>query len=464
MRYVSTRGSAPEVGFTETLLQGLAPDGGLYVPKIWPRFDQKDLESFEGLSYPEAAARVLLSFAGEDVAPELAGRLTREAYGAFGSPAATPLRQLDKELWLLELFHGPTLAFKDVAMRLLAGLYEAVLEARNERLTIVCATSGDTGGAAVDAFAGSERIKVVALFPEGRVSEVQRRFMTTSGRDNVRALSVAGDFDDCQRILKALFADQMFAKDVRLSGVNSINWARIVAQSVYYLTAGAALGAFRGRPVGFAVPTGNFGDAFAAYVAHRLGLPISRLLIATNSNDIMARAFETGVYARGDLKPTMSPAMDIQVASNFERLFFEMTGRDPGATQEAFEGLAAGGVIALPEGGLARASGPSVAGASTTEAETAAAMALAYQRYGEIIDPHTAVALSALLRRPGEGLQILLATAHPAKFPEAVLAAVGQERPAPAHAARVMEGVEVFERIEADVGAITAYVRTFANP
>jgi threonine synthase len=462
MRYVSTRALSPAVGFTEALLQGLAPDGGLYVPEVWPRMAGEALLALEGLSYAEVAAQTLLAFSGDEVGAELARRVAEAAYAPFASPVVAPLRQLDARLWLLELFHGPTLAFKDIAMRLLAGLYEVVLEARDERLTIVCATSGDTGGAAVDAFAGSSRIRIAALFPEGRISEVQRRFMTTSGRANVRALAVAGDFDDCQRIVKSLFADAAFAREVRLSGVNSINWARILAQSVYYLTAGAALGAMRGREVSFIVPTGNFGDAFAGYAAHRLGLPIDRLLIATNGNDILARAFADGVYRRGPVLPTMSPAMDIQAASNFERLFFEMTLREGAKTRAAFEGFAAGGEVILPPDGAGRAGGPRFEGASVSEAETAAAMDLAFRRYGEMLDPHTAVALAAALRRPEPGPQIVLATAHPAKFPEAVAAAVGTPPTAPERSLRVMQGDERIDRVAADVGAVAAALRAFA--
>jgi threonine synthase len=466
MRYISTRGGAPSVDFTDALLAGLAPDGGLYVPETWPSFTPDEIAAFAGRPYADVAAAVLGKFAGEALgggvlSADAIAADCRAAYATFTHPAVAPLKQLEPDRWLLELFHGPTLAFKDVAMQLLARLYDRVLAERGRTLTIVCATSGDTGGAAVEAFRGSPHVRIVALYPDGRISEVQRRFMTAAQEDNVRCVAVDGTFDDCQAILKSLFADKAFAADVDLSGVNSINWARIVAQSVYYFTSAAALGA-PARMVAFAVPTGNFGDAFAAYVAMRMGLPIELIQVATNANDILARAFTTGRYAKGHVVATQSPAMDIQVASNFERLYFEISGRDALETKRAFEAFAATGAIDMPSQAFDGVKSL-FSGVSVDEASTAAAMRAAFQSYGEPVDPHTAVALSA--PRPAINPRtpmVTLSTAHPAKFPEAVEAAAGVLPVLPAKAGDLFARPERFDTLPADVEAVKAYVRTFA--
>ena len=336
-----------------------------------------------------------------------------------------------------------------------------MLERAGRTQTILCATSGDTGGAAVEAFRGRSNTRIVAMFPDGRISEVQRRFMTTATEDNVRCLAVAGDFDTCQAILKTALGDPVLQQAVGLSAVNSINFARIVAQSVYYFTTALALGAPH-RPVSFAVPSGNFGDGFAGYVAYRMGLPIGRILIATNANDILARTFRTGLYARGTVAETQSPAMDIQSASNFERLFFESVDRDGPATAEAFRGFAEGRSISVPPQAL-EAMTRLFAGEATDEAATSEAMRLALSETGEIVDPHTAVALSALRRSPGTGPTVVLATAHPAKFPEAVLAATGRAPSAPERAQALAGRPERYESIAADAALVSAYVRAFAG-
>jgi threonine synthase len=461
MRYVSTRGGAAPVGFAETLLAGLAPDGGLYVPETWPTFTAEEIAGFAGRAYAEVAAEVLVRFAGGDIPRPVIDRLCAEAYAGFAHPAVTPLKQLDSGLWLLELFHGPTLAFKDVAMQLLARLYDHVLSSRSRTLTIVCATSGDTGGAAVEAFRGAAHARIVALFPEGRISEVQRRFMTTTGEANVACAAVEGTFDDCQSIVKSLFADQAFREAVDLSGVNSINWARIVAQAVYYFTAAVALGA-PGRAVGFAIPTGNFGDAFAGYVAMKMGLPVARMVIATNSNDIVARAFSTGRYARGAVVATQSPAMDIQIASNFERLYFEAVGRDAAETRRAFEAFATTGAVDLPSQAFGELK-HLFAGIAVDEAETARTIAETLEETGEVIDPHTAVGLAAA-KRSGhwESPLVVLSTAHPAKFPEAVEAAIGRRPGLHPRAHGLFDRHEMIDRLPADAEAVKAYVRMFA--
>ena len=461
MRYISTRGASPPVGFVDAVLAGLAPDGGLYVPESWPQFSAGEIAGMAGRPYAEVAAAVLGRFAGDEIPEADLLAMCRQAYAAFDHPAVVPLVQLAPDIFLAELFHGPSLAFKDVAMQLLAGLSDFVLERAGRTQTILCATSGDTGGAAVEAFRGRSNTRIVAMFPEGRISEVQRRFMTTATEDNVRCLAVAGDFDTCQAILKTALGDPVLQQAVGLSAVNSINFARIVAQSVYYFTTALALGAPH-RPVSFAVPSGNFGDGFAGYVAYRMGLPIGRILIATNANDILARTFRTGQYARGTVAETQSPAMDIQSASNFERLFFESVGRDGPATAEAFRGFAEGRSISVPPQAL-EAMTRLFAGETTDEAATSEAMRLALSETGETVDPHTAVALSALRRSPGTGPTVVLATAHPAKFPDAVLAATGRAPSTPERAQALAGRPERYESIVADAALISAYVRDFAG-
>jgi threonine synthase len=462
MKYLSTRGGAPEVGFIGALLGGLAPDGGLYQPAHWPRLTPETIAAFAGAPYAEVAADIIGRFSGEEIETGDLRRLCREAYAAFDHAAVAPLRQLASGCFLLELFHGPTLAFKDVAMQLLSRLCEHALASRGRTMTIVCATSGDTGGAAVEAFRGRANIRIVTLFPEGRISEVQRRFMTTARDANVRNVAIAGDFDDCQAILKSLFHDEAFARAADLTAVNSINFARIAAQSVYYFTAAVALGA-PGRAVSFVTPTGNFGDAYAGWVARRMGLPIERIIVATNGNDIMARALNTGAYHRGPARATQSPAMDIQVASNFERLYFESVGRDSAATTSAFEGFAVTGVLDVPPPALA-AMRAVFRGEAISEAETGAAILAALNGSGQLVDPHTAVGLAAAKRAPAlaSGAPLVaLSTAHAAKFPEAVLAGAGFAPSPPRAVLDLADRPERFDRLPADARAVKAYVREF---
>ncbi|MGH6971427.1 MAG: threonine synthase, partial [Caulobacteraceae bacterium] len=395
-RYISTRGGAPAVDFLGAALNGLAPDGGLYVPETWPTLSRDRIAALAGRPYAEAAAEIVGLFAGQAVAPADLLAMCEEAYAGFGHAAVAPLKQLSPGGFLLELFHGPTLAFKDVALQLLARLYEHALARLDRRLTIVCATSGDTGGAAVEAFRGRAGVRIVALYPEGRISEVQRRYMTTAAEDNVACLAVAGDFDDCQAMLKAMFQDAQFASAVDLAGVNSINFARIAAQCVYYFTAAAALGA-PARKVAFCAPSGNFGDAYAGYAATRLGLPIERIVVAVNANDILCRALSSGRYARGSAIATSSPAMDIQAASNFERLYFEAVGRDAAETRRAFEAFGAAGAIDIPAAALAEMRALFVS-AAVSEDETRRTMLATLKETGELVDPHTAVGLAAAAR------------------------------------------------------------------
>jgi threonine synthase len=425
VRYISTRGEAPSLGFIDVTLAGLARDGGLYVPDSWPVFSHAQIAALGGRAYAEVACEVARSFVGGTIADGDLARMAHEAYGSFHHPAVAPITQLGTNTFVLELFHGPTLAFKDLAMQFLARLMDHALTQRGERSTIVVATSGDTGGAAVEAFRGSARVDVVALYPHGRISQVQRRMMTTHPEANVHALAIEGTFDDCQAIVKGLFNHHRFRDDVRLSGVNSINWARIVAQVVYYFTAAIALGAPH-RKVAFTVPTGNFGDVFAGYVAMRMGLPVERLVVATNVNDILVRTLKTGTYEVRDVTATASPSMDIQVSSNFERLLFDAYGRDPAPIRALMGSLAQSRRFSIAGGPLAEIRARFAADRAD-EDETAATIRAAQREAGYLIDPHTAVAVAVAEKEPRDPAvpMVVLSTAHPAKFPDAVKAASG---------------------------------------
>jgi threonine synthase len=462
MRYVSTRGQSPSVGFIDAVLSGLAPDGGLYVPEEWPTLTREEIAAFSGKPYHEVATEILARFVGDEIDRETLAEMCAEAYATFSHAAVVPLKQIAPGAFIAELFHGPSLAFKDVAMQLLARLSDHVLGVQNRSQTILCATSGDTGGAAVEAFRGRSNTKIVVMFPDGRISEVQRRFMTTAEESNVRCVAVAGDFDDCQAILKTSLQDGALKQAVGLSAVNSINFARIVAQSVYYFTTAVALGAPH-REVAFAVPSGNFGDGFAGYVAKRMGLPISRIIVATNSNDILARAFEDGRYARGVTAPTQSPAMDIQSASNFERLYFECVRRDGVETARAFAAFAEAGGVDIPPQALATMRETFV-GVAISEGDTARTIVATLRETGELIDPHTAVAVAGLHRVRGvDAPVVVLSTAHPAKFPETVVAATGETPVMPRTAEHLAGKAERFDRLPADADTIKAYVRAFAE-
>jgi threonine synthase len=459
MRYVSTRGAAPVLDFAGVLLAGLARDGGLYVPEIWPRLDEATIAGFAGRPFHEVAATVIAPFVGEALPREAIATICEEAYAGFGHPAATPLVQVAPGRFVLELFHGPTLAFKDVAMQLLARLMDHVLAERGERVTVVGATSGDTGGAAIEAFRGRERADVVILFPEGRVSDVQRRMMTVPREANVRALAIGGDFDDCQALVKAMFNHLEFRDAMNLAGVNSINWCRIMAQTTYYFVAAAALGAPR-RKVSFCVPTGNFGDVFAGYVAKRMGLPVDRLVVATNENDILARTFATGEYAVAKTRVTTSPSMDIQVSSNFERLLFDAYQRDPSAVVALMGALAQSRAFTVAERPLGRIL-DEFSAERASEAEVAASMRRTLEETGVLIDPHTAVGMVAADRHHGRAgtPMVVLATAHPAKFPDAVLAATGRAAPLPPRLAHLLAEEERMIRLPNDLAAVEAEIR-----
>ncbi|MCK0196437.1 threonine synthase [Ancylobacter sp. 6x-1] len=463
MRYVSTRGEAPVLPFSDALLAGLARDGGLYVPEAFPALTPLQIGKLAGLDYAAAADRVIAPFSDPLFPADVLRPMLAEAYASFRHPAVTPLVQIAPNRFVLELFHGPTLAFKDVAMQLLGRMMDHALAAKDERATIVGATSGDTGSAAIEAFRTSARADVFILYPAGRVSEVQRRQMTTVDSPNVHAIAVEGTFDDCQAHVKAMFNHHAFRDRLRLAGVNSINWARIVAQVVYYFVAGVALGAPH-RSVSFVVPTGNFGDIFAGYVAKCMGLPVERLVIATNVNDILARTLATGRYDVTGVVPSSSPSMDIQVSSNFERLLFEAVDRDAGAIRGLMASLTQSGAFAPPNEAMAaiRAEFDAL---RTDEAETAATIARIRRETGYLIDPHTAVAVSVAerVKHDPHVPQVVLSTAHPAKFPDAVEKACGERPELPAHLADLYERPERTPSLPNDLAAIEAYIARHAR-
>ena len=458
MNHVSTRGEAPPLGFAEAMLAGLARDGGLYVPESWPRVEPQTIMSFAGRPYAEVAGEVIRRFADDCVSEADLARMAREAYGNFRHPAVAPLVQLGVNTFALELFHGPTLAFKDLAMQLLARLMDHVLAARSERRTIVVATSGDTGGAAVEAFRERSQVDLVVLFPQGRISDVQRRMMTTAEAANVNAVAIDGTFDDCQAIVKGMFNHAAFRERVRLSSVNSINWARIVAQTVYYFTAAVSLGAPY-RKVAFTVPTGNFGDIYAGYVALRLGLPIDRLVIATNVNDILARTLATGTYELRAVVPTTSPSMDIQVSSNFERLLFDAYNRDGNAIRALMGSLAQSRRFTLSARALSQIRALFAADRAD-EDEVAATIRTVKRETGNFVDPHTAVGIAVAekeLRDPAVPM-VVLSTAHPAKFPDAVEAACGVRPPLPEWLSDLDARAERVTVLPADQSAVERFV------
>jgi threonine synthase len=464
VRYISTRGAAPTLGFADALLAGLARDGGLYLPLSIPQWRPDVIRALRGLPYAETAVRVMTPFLGGDFGPAEIKALTSDAYAGFRHAAKAPIAQIDDNLFVLELFHGPTLAFKDFAMQWLGQAMNRVLRQRGARATIVGATSGDTGAAAIEAFAEQSQVEVFILYPQGRVSDVQRRQMTTVDKPNIHALAIEGAFDDCQRIVKELFGDLAFRDEMRLSGVNSINWARIMAQIVYYFVGAVALGAPE-REISFAVPTGNFGDVLAGYYAKRMGLPVERLIIATNENDILARALATGLYAPKGVKATQSPSMDIQVSSNFERLLFEASGRDSNTVVARMDELASDGAFAIPSAALTRIRADFDA-VRVDETACAGEMGRVYRESGVMIDPHSAVgvhaARQALAAAPATPV-IALGTAHPAKFPDAVERATGVRPPLPGPLSDLMGREEAIVVLPNDRRAVADYMRHIAR-
>jgi threonine synthase len=459
VKYISTRGAAPPVSFTEMLLAGLAPDGGLYLPQSYPQLSQETIAGFAGEPYADVAEAILAPFMAREIETGALRGMIEDAYAKFRHPAVAPLTQLDSNLFVLELFHGPTFAFKDLAMQLLARLIDLILNKRGERATIIGATSGDTGAAAIEAFAGLGQVDVFILYPHGRVSEVQRRQMTTAEAQNIHVIALEGTFDDAQACVKNIFIHKALRENLNLCGVNSINLARILFQTVYYFTSASVLGAPH-RKISFVVPTGNFGDILAGWMAKRMGLLVERLVIATNSNDILARTLASGNYIVETVHPTQSPSMDIQVSSNFERLLFEAHGRDAGALCRLMAGLRQLQGFTIEPGPLAAIRAEFDA-FPVAEAETTREIARSWQEAGFLADPHTAVGINAARRAKAQDLEspfVVLGTAHPAKFPDAIARATGVRPDLPSHLASLFEREERFSILPNDQHEIERFI------
>ena len=457
MQYISTRGNSSNLDFAGVTLAGLASDGGLYVPQTWPSFTAAEIAEMRSLSYVDLAAKVMAPFTQGSLSEDELRELCAAAYGRFSHAAVTPLVQLNEQHWMLELFHGPTLAFKDVALQLLGQLFERFLSGTDNKLTIVGATSGDTGSAAIDAVAGREQVEIFMLHPKGRISDVQRRQMTTILAPNVHNVAIEGSFDDAQAHVKAMFGDPDVTGQLNLAAVNSINWARLMAQVVYYFWSALRLGA-PARQVAFSVPTGNFGDVFAGYVAVRMGMPVARLIVATNVNDILHRALSRGDYSVGNVTPTAAPSMDIQISSNFERLLFDLEGRDGSVTGARMKWFEQMGKMVLSSD--LRKKAAFFASVRADADEMAGAMRWANENCGQIIDPHTAIGLHGALHSeiPADVPVVTLATAHPAKFRDAVEQATGVRPSLPARVGSLFDREERLETLPGTYDAIRDHV------
>jgi threonine synthase len=456
MRYISTRGTAPALSFEQAMLTGLARDGGLYLPDTIPHLAASDIAAMAGKSYEEIAFRVMRPFIGDTFDDAQFKQLIAQAYQGFDHAARAPLVQLAPNHFLAELFHGPTLAFKDFAMQLIGQMFQAALARSGDRVTIVGATSGDTGSAAIEAFRGLSNVDVFILYPHGRVSEVQRRQMTTPQESNVHAIAVDGDFDDCQAAVKDMFNDFEFREAVSLAGVNSINWGRVLAQVVYYFTSAVALGAPH-RQVSFTVPTGNFGDIFAGYIAKQMGLPIKDLVVATNQNDILHRTLDTGAYVKEGVVPSISPSMDIQVSSNFERALYYAYGGDTSAVAADMQALSSGG-FTISQGAYEALKTTYLSGRAS-EADTRSQIKASLAESGELLCPHSAVGVHVAQTFQGDTPMITLATAHPAKFPDAVKDASGITADLPDRMADIYEKPERVTRVANDLNALQTFIK-----
>ncbi len=460
MKYVSSRGQAPELGFEDVLLTGLARDGGLYLPATMPQLSHDDIRSFRGMSYQDVAFRVMRPFVcGGSISEDDFAEIISKAYSTFRHKAVVPLAQLDHNEWILELFHGPTLAFKDVALQLLGHLFDHVLTKQGRKVTIVGATSGDTGSAAIECIRDRACAEIFMLHPKGRVSDVQRKQMTTVLSPNVYNLAVDGNFDDCQAMVKALFNDLPFRDEITLSAVNSINWARVMAQTVYYFTSAVALGA-PDREISYSVPTGNFGDIYAGYVAQQMGLPIKQLIVATNRNDILTRALTTGDYTVGTVSPTISPSMDIQVSSNFERLLYNLYDGNGDDVRRLMDDLSQSGSFTMGPAALRKAQNI-FDSQQVSEKETKATIKAVFNQSAMTIDPHTAVGVKAASMKNADQAtpMVMLSTAHPAKFPESVEKLTGEHPQLPAHMADLFERPEKYDHLDHDLDALKSYIR-----
>jgi len=461
VRYISTRGTAPALSFDEVVLTGLARDGGLYVPETWPQFSAAEIRGLVGMDYADAAAFLLYPFLGDSISKAEFQVMTAKAYASFSHQAVVPISQLGSNEFLMELYHGPTLAFKDVALQLLGLLYDHLLGSRGKRVTIVGATSGDTGSAAIDACRGRDAVDIFILHPAGRVSDVQRRQMTTVLDSNVHNIAIEGDFDDCQAMVKAMFNDLAFRDELAISAVNSINWARVMAQIVYYFTVGVSLGS-PDRAISFSVPSGNFGDVYAGYAASKMGLPIEQLIVATNRNDILSRFFNSGEYRKSGVDPTISPSMDIQVSSNFERFLFDLHGRDGAAVSDLMVKLDSDGGFAV---NMALLNEGIFSAGSSSEDDTLQTIQKTLQNSVKLVDPHTAVGLKvgADCRNRTTAPLVTLSTAHPAKFPDAVEKATGVHPELPDPLSDLFTREERLVHLPNDLGTVKSFIRERAR-
>lgn len=459
MKYISTRGQAPSLNFEEVTLAGLARDGGLYVPDHWPSFSMAEMRAMRGLSYPELVVTVLRPFIGECVDEKTLAEMAERAYAGFSHQAIAPIKQLDTNLFFMELFQGPTLAFKDFALQFLGQLFEHFLGKRGEQCTIVGATSGDTGSAAIEAVRGIKGIELFMLHPNGRVSNVQRKQMTYVQDKNIHNIAIEGDFDDCQNLVKAMFNDGAFRDALNLSAVNSINWARIAAQVVYYFRAALSLGG-PDRPISVSVPTGNFGNIFAAYVAGKMGLPIDQFIIGSNRNDILTRFFESGEMTQRIVEPSLSPSMDIQISSNFERYLFEVSGRDAAKISQTMEAFKQNGSFAA-DSALFEAVKQQFSAHRLDDEQTQAEILHWYQKTGEVIDPHSIIGVAAARAKAHDPAipVVCMGTADPAKFADAVEPVIGAKVPFPERLAKVLDAKERFDVLENNLETVQRYIR-----
>ncbi len=459
MKYVSTRGQAPVLQFDDVLLAGLARDGGLYVPEAWPRLKRSDIRALRGLSYGDLAIRVMTPFIGGRIGEADLAALVGETYDAFSHPAVAPLKQIAGDHWLMELFHGPTLSFKDYALQVVGRMFDHVLARKGRRVTIVGATSGDTGSAAIEACRDRDAIDVFILHPKDRVSDVQRRQMTTVAAPNIHNIAVEGTFDDCQDLVKAMFNDRGFRDELKLSAMNSINWGRVMAQTVYYVRAALRVAA-PGQAVGYSVPSGNFGNVFAGYAAREMGLPVDRLVVASNVNDILTRFFEAGDYSIAEVRPTLSPSMDIQISSNFERLLYDLYDRDGAAVAEAVATFRETGRLDVGEARWQKAR-EIFTGYRLDDEETKATIREVWRATGELLDPHSAIGVAAARakRRDPATPMVALATAHPGKFAEAVEAATGSKPELPPALADLVARPERLQVLAGELGPVQDFIR-----
>ena len=456
MEYISTRNSSKTFNFKEVFIKGLADDGGLFIPKSLNKFSEAEIDSFKKLSYQDLAKNIIFSFIGDFMSENDLSRIIDKSYSVFREKNVVKLLKVGDRS-VLELFHGPTLAFKDVAMQLLGNFYEYYLNNENEKINIVVATSGDTGAAAIDAIKGKKNVNIFVLHPHNRVSSVQRKLMTTGKEQNVINIAINGNFDDCQNLVKSMFADKIFSNEIRMSGVNSINWARIIAQSVYYFYS-YFLVEDKDRPLNFSVPTGNFGDVYAGYLAKKMGLPINKLVVATNQNDILHRAISKGSYEVEKVTETISPSMDIQIASNFERLIYDLNDCDDAKTINAMKDIREKGKYIIDQERLNKINTDFLS-SKMSEEEVLETIKKVHEKFDIVLDPHSAIGYGAFDKVNLSGNNIVLATAHPCKFPDAIKNAINLKAELPKELMYIMSEKENYDIIDNNIDKVKQHIK-----